>query len=354
MSDVAYMQRALELAGQAEGRTAPNPMVGAVVVRDGEVVGEGYHERAGAPHAEAAALRVAGERARGATVYVNLEPCAHHGRTPPCTDGLISAGVKRVVAGMVDPYPLVSGKGISQLRAAGIDVEVGVLEDECKKLNAAYLSGIVRGRPLVVLKAAATLDGRIATVTGESQWITGEEARAHAHGVRNRLDAILVGSETALADDPSLTCRTEGGRDPVRIVLDSNLRVPADARMFQDGRALVYSTVQPQAGHPAQVVVVPSADGRVDLNAVLADLLERGIHSVLVEGGGQVHRSFLEQGLVDRLLLYLSPMVLAGGKGWVGGDPVQYLTDAYRFSVRRATHLGEDLLVELDGSCSQA
>jgi diaminohydroxyphosphoribosylaminopyrimidine deaminase/5-amino-6-(5-phosphoribosylamino)uracil reductase len=353
MSDIAYMQRCLELAERAEGRTAPNPMVGAVVVRDGEVVGEAFHERPGSMHAEPAALRVAGERAEGSTVYVNLEPCAHHGRTPPCTDALIAAGVKRVVAGMVDPYPLVAGKGIEQLRAVGIDVVVGVLEEACRQLNAAYLSGIVRGRPLVVLKAAATLDGRIATVTGESQWITGEEARLHAHSVRDRLDAILVGAETAVLDDPSLTCRSEGGRDPVRIVLDSNLRVPKTARMFESGPSIVYSVVEPEGEHPAQVVVVPSDGQGVDLEAVLADLLKRGIHSLLVEGGGQVHRSFLEKGLVDRLLLYLSPTVLAGGKGWVGGDPVQRLTDAYRFSVRGATPLGEDLLVELDGACSQ-
>jgi diaminohydroxyphosphoribosylaminopyrimidine deaminase/5-amino-6-(5-phosphoribosylamino)uracil reductase len=352
MDDAAFMERCLVLAARAEGRTAPNPMVGAVVVSNGEVVGEGYHERLGAAHAESAALLVAGDRARGSTVYVNLEPCAHHGRTPPCTDALVAAGVGRVVAGMIDPYPLVSGKGVAYLRQQGIDVDVGVLESKCRDLNAAYLSGVVRGRPLVVLKAAATLDGRIATVSGESQWITGEAARSHAHGVRNRLDAILVGSKTALVDDPSLTCRVDGGRDPVRIVLDSTLRVPVDAKMFQGGKAIVYSTIAPVSDHPAQVVVVDGDENGVSLEAVLDDLLNRGVHSLLVEGGGQVHRGFLERGLVDRLLFYLSPMVLAGGPGWVGGDPIQRLTEAYRFKVRSTQQLGDDILVELDGPCS--
>ncbi len=350
MSDERWMERCIALARQAQGRTAPNPLVGAVVVRDGGVVGQGFHARAGQPHAEVGALRRAGDAARGATLYVNLEPCSHHGRTPPCTEAILRAGVSRVVVGMRDPNPRVNGRGIARLREAGLEVAVGVASDACRELNLAFVTAMVRGRPLVVLKAGASLDGRIATVTGESQWITGPEAREHVHRLRDVYDAILVGSGTALADDPRLSCRLDGGRDPVPVLLDARMRVPATARMFAAGaRALVYSTRPAPVEHPATVVQVPPAApaGGVQIAAVLEHLARRGVHSLLVEGGGQVHRSFLDAGVVDRVLLYLAPRILAGGQGWVAGPGVRSLADSFDLELVQVTTLGSDLLLEL-------
>ena len=349
MSDLRWMERCVALARQAEGRTAPNPMVGAVVVRDGRAVGEGWHARAGEPHAEVGALSQAGELARAATLYVSLEPCSHHGRTPPCTEAIIRAGIARVVVGMADPNPKVDGSGIARLREAGIEVSYPVAERACCELNLAFVTAMRRGRPLVALKAAASLDGRIATVCGQSQWITGAAAREHGHGLRDRYDAILVGSGTALADDPRLSCRLEGGRDPVPVLLDGRLRVPGTARMFTVGApALVYSTHQPPLDHPATVIQVPpGADGGVDLQSTLAHLARRGVHSVLVEGGAAVHRSFLEAGLVDRVLLYFAPRILGGGPGWVAGPGIPRLADSFDLELVQVTKLDPDLLLEL-------
>ncbi len=349
MSHQRWMERCLELARRAEGRTAPNPMVGAVLVRDGEVVGEGWHARAGDPHAEIVALQQAGEAARGATLYVNLEPCSHHGRTPPCSEAVVRAGVDKVVVGMVDPNPRVNGRGVARLREAGLEVLLGVEEPACRELNEAFVTAVERGRPLVVLKAAASLDGRIATELGESRWITSAAAREHVHGLRDRYDAILVGSGTALADDPQLSCRLEGGRDPLPVLLDARLRVPPSARMFTGGTAaLVYSSSAPALDHPGTVVQVPAAPGGgVQLLPVLEHLARRGVHSLLVEGGGQVHRSFLEAGLVDRVLLYLAPRVLAGGPGWVAGPGVEPLAASFDLELVQVTQLPPDLLLEL-------
>ncbi len=350
MSDAVHMARCLALGRRAEGRTAPNPMVGAVVVRDGEVVGEGWHARAGAPHAEAIALEAAGERARGATLYVNLEPCCHFGRTPPCVEAILRAGITRVVAGMVDPNPLVDGRGIAALRAAGVRVDVGLLEGACRALNAGFLLAVTGGRPRIVLKAAVTLDGRIATDAGESRWITGEAARAHGHRMRDLHDAVLVGSGTILADDPHLDCRIPGGRDPVPVVLDTHLRIPHTARVFREGSgALVYAVRAPEGpGHPATVVPVPAGPSGVDLPSVLRDLAARGLHSVLVEGGGRVHRSFLEAGLADRVLLYLAPRVLGAGPAWVAGPGVDRLAEAWGLHVAGVLRLGGDVLLDLE------
>lgn len=348
MNHAEAMARCLDLARQAEGRTAPNPMVGAVILAEGHAVGEGFHARAGEPHAEVIALRQAGELARGGTLVVNLEPCDHYGRTPPCTEAILGAGVCRVVIGMTDPNPRVFGRGIQRLRAAGVEVEVGVLEGACRELNRAFVTAMERRRPWVLLKAAATLDGRIATASGESRWISGEASRAHAHGLRDRLDAVLVGSGTALADDPALTCRIEGGRDPVPVLLDTRLRVPAGARLFAAGaRALVYAAVPPAEGHPATVVPVPEGPGGVDLTAVLADLARRGVHSLLVEGGGRVHRAFLDAGLVDRVALYLAPRLLCGGPAWVAGPGLPQLAEAFALRVCSVQQLGPDLLLDL-------
>ncbi len=345
-SDERWMARCLELARRAEGRTAPNPMVGAVVVRDGELVGEGWHAQAGGPHAEVLALAAAGDAAMGATLYVSLEPCCHHGRTPPCTESIERAGLARVVAGMGDPNPLVDGKGIEALRAMGIAVRTGVLEEECRALNRAFIKSITTGRPLVALKAASTLDGRIATVAGESKWITGARARQHGHGLRGRFDAILVGANTALADDPRLSCRVEGGRDPLPVLLDSHLRVPASAKIFSgSAQARVYALSEGPPDHPGLVRSVPAAAGGLALEPMLEDLVSQGAHSLLVEGGGQVHRSFLEAGLVDRVYLYLAPLVLGGGASWVAGPGVARLGRAFRLELARSERLGPDLLL---------
>ena len=345
------MERALALAARARGRTAPNPMVGAVVVRDGALLAEGWHRGPGLAHAEVDALERIGGRAPGATMYVNLEPCCHHGRTPPCTDALLLSGIRRVVVGMVDPDPRVAGQGIAILRAAGLEVEVGIALAECEALNAAYLCASRRGRPLVTLKAGLTLDGRIASANGESCWITGEAARLAGHRLRDVHDAILVGRGTLLADDPALTTRFEGGRDPLPVLLDSSRSMPADARVLQGSRRpLLFHAPEASGPTPACVdlVAVPRAQsGGLSLPDVLSALRERGVHSVLVEGGGQVHRSFIDAGLVDRIELFISMKVLAGGPGWVGGAPIA-LAEAPRFRLLSAHPLGEDLHLSLE------
>jgi diaminohydroxyphosphoribosylaminopyrimidine deaminase/5-amino-6-(5-phosphoribosylamino)uracil reductase len=302
-------------------------MVGCVLVRDGEVLAEGWHRRLGGLHAERDALAVlaaSGRSAEGATAYVNLEPCCHHGRQPPCTDALLAAGVARVVVCMVDPDPRVAGRGIALLRDAGVQVEVGLGEPEARRLNAAFLSSRERGRPFVVLKAGVSLDGRIASESGESQWITSPAARARGHALRHQLDAILVGGGTLRADDPGLDTRLPegGGVDALPVVLDSGLRIPPDARVLRAGARplIVCAEDAPDRDDlPADLLRVPRGEGGLDLPAVLAGLHERGIQSVLVEGGGRVHRSFLSAGLVDRVHLFVAPRVLAGGAGWVAG-----------------------------------
>ena len=356
MSDLTWMRRALANAARARGRTAPNPMVGAVIVRDGEVLAEGWHHAPGQAHGEVDALSKLGGSAPGATMYVNLEPCCHFGRTPPCTDAVLASGVRRVVVAMVDPDPRVSGRGISILRERGVEVEVGLLADEARALNAAYLTASEKKRPLIVLKAAATLDGRIASEAGESRWITGPEARAAGHRLRDELDAVLVGSGTLLADDPALNTRIEGGRDALPVILDSKLRVPRDAAALRAGRPpLIFTSARALAASPGRVAALNAEvigvgqgpDGRLDLPEVLSALVSRGVHSVLVEGGGQVHRSFLEAGLVDRIELFLAPRVLAGGPGWVAG-PGWALQDGPRFAVQRSECLGPDLRLTLE------
>ncbi len=348
-TDNHWMARALALAARARGRTAPNPMVGAVVVPDGEVLGEGWHVAPGHPHGEPAALANVQGSATGATVYVNLEPCCFHGRTPPCTDALIEAGVARVVVGIEDPFPRVAGQGLARLKAAGIDVQVGVEADACRALNAGYLSRVERGRPRVWLKAGCTLDGRITDHQGRSKWITGPGAREHGHRLRDHLDAILVGSHTLLDDDPSLNCRLDGGRDPLPVVLDSSLRCPPSAKVLTAGRrARIYcASDAPDRDLPADVVRVPRGPGGLDVAAVLADLADQGVNDLLVEGGGRVHRSLLDAGLADRLLLFVAPKVLAGGTGFVGGTPLD-LPDAYTFSVVEVSTVGGEVLIELE------
>ena len=361
MSDAAFMRRALEVAERGRGLTSPNPLVGAVVVRAGRVVGEGAHLRAGGPHAEVEALAAAGEAARGATLYVTLEPCNHHGRTPPCAPAVAAAGLARVVTALSDPNPAVAGGGAALLRAAGIAVEAGVLAGEAERQNRAWLTAMREGRPHVTLKAAATLDGRIADVHGTSQWITGEAARARAHRLRADSDAIVVGVTTALRDDPALTVRlaTPWPREPYRVVLDTGARLGADARLIQAGtpaRALVAVGEGAAAGRVAAlraagatVARCPLREGRIDAAAVLGLLFEREVRAVLVEGGAETHAAFVDAGLVDRVALFLAPLLLGGraAPGIVGGAGRE-LKSALRLGPPAVTALGDDLLLEAD------
>ncbi|MCB9741278.1 MAG: bifunctional diaminohydroxyphosphoribosylaminopyrimidine deaminase/5-amino-6-(5-phosphoribosylamino)uracil reductase RibD [Alphaproteobacteria bacterium] len=348
MGDAAWMQRCLALARQAEGRTAPNPMVGAVVVRDGEVLAEGWHVAAGQDHAETAALRKLDFQAEGATLYVNLEPCCHHGRTPPCTGFILQSGVRRVVVGGVDPNPVVGGKGLDILRQAGLEVVVGVEREACEALNAPYIKATETGLPWVEAKAGITLDGRIADEAGHSRWITSEAARAEGRRMRDRLDAILVGSGTLLGDDPSLNTRLPGGRDPLPVILDTELRCPEDAKVLSAGRRplLICAEDAPERALPADVLRVPRTAQGVDLEAAMRGLVARGVTSVLLEGGGRVLRSALDAGLVDRLVLFVAPKLLAGGTPFVAG-PGYALPEAPGFTLDAAERVGEDLKLVL-------
>jgi diaminohydroxyphosphoribosylaminopyrimidine deaminase/5-amino-6-(5-phosphoribosylamino)uracil reductase len=361
VSDEVFMRRALAVAERGRGLTSPNPLVGAVVVREGRVVGEGAHLRAGGPHAEVEALAAAGAAAHGATLYVTLEPCNHHGRTPPCAPAVAGAGIRRVVAALSDPNPAVAGGGAKLLRAAGITVEVGVLAADAARQNRAWLTAMRERRPHVTLKAAATLDGRIADVHGVSKWITGEAARGHAHRLRAESDAIVVGLTTALRDDPALTVRlaTPWPREPYRVVLDTSARLGPDARLIHaatPARALVVvgeeaprARVAALEATGATVVRCPTRHGRLDPAALLGRLFDREVRAVLVEGGAETHAAFLDAGLVDRVALFLAPMLLGGrtASGVVGG-PGRELKSALRLGPLAVTALGDDLLVEAD------
>jgi diaminohydroxyphosphoribosylaminopyrimidine deaminase/5-amino-6-(5-phosphoribosylamino)uracil reductase len=352
------MRAALALARRSLGRTWPNPAVGCVIVRDGQVVGRGRTQDGGRPHAEAVALAQAGEAARGATAYVTLEPCAHFGKSPPCADALIGAGVARVVSAMEDPYPAVNGRGHARLRAAGIEVEVGDGAAEAAEINAGFLTRVRTGRPLVHLKLATSLDGRIATANGASRWITGAQARADAHRLRAIHDAIAVGIGTAMADDPDLGCRLPGlaGRSPLRVVLDSRARLSPHSRLARTASLrpvwLLCAAGAPAARRAALraagveiIEVEGDADGRVDAAAAAAALGARGVTRLLMEGGGQVAAAFLKAGLVDRLTIYRGGLVLGGdSRSAVGQLGLEGLDFAPRFRLVASRVLGGDSL----------
>lgn len=358
MNDLAYLQLTLELAAQGQGLVSPNPLVGSVVVKDGELIGRGFHRYDDLKHAEVWALEEAGAQARGATVYINLEPCAHQGvgkRTPPCVQALIEAGVKRVVAAMVDPNPRVNGRGFEQLQAAGIEVAVGLLNDEAQRLNEKFVKYVTTGLPFVLLKTACSLDGRIATRTGESQWITGEAARAASQALRHEYDAILVGSGTALADNPILTDRSGRPRHRplVRVVLDTRLRIPLDAQLVQTARdvPLLVFTGQAPNGKRAQleargVEVIPTTlrGERLDLQQVLRELGARQLTSLIVEGGAEVAGSFVEQRLIDKATFFLAPKLIGGraARPAIGGDGFARLSEALHLRDVAITQHGED------------
>ncbi len=348
-----FMRLALREARRGLGRTSPNPAVGAVIVKAGRVVGRGHHARAGAPHAEVVALRAAGARARGADLYTTLEPCDHFGRTPPCSLAILDAGVRRVFSGSSDPNPQVDGRGIRRLREAGVEVETGLLRAECDALLEPWARFITTGRPHVTLKVASTLDGRIATRSGDSRWVTGVEARAMVHRLRDAADAVLVGSGTARADDPRLTTRLPGGKgkDPLRVVLDSRLRLPRDLRLFRQRSAaptlVAHVSGKPPARPPRGVEYLRcrSRRGRVDLADLLRRLGRRGVTSVLVEGGGEVAASLLADGLVDRLHLFVAPRLAGGGISWMPGPGPGRMKDAIPLVDLAVRRVGRDLLV---------
>jgi diaminohydroxyphosphoribosylaminopyrimidine deaminase/5-amino-6-(5-phosphoribosylamino)uracil reductase len=350
-ADITFMNEAIALARQAIGRTAPNPSVGAVIVKEGQVVGRGFHPKAGMPHAEVYALEDAGDRARGATLYVTLEPCNHHGKTPPCTEAIIRAGISRVVAGTLDPNTMVAGGGIGRLKESGLLVDTGVCEAQCRDLIEWYSTWIERKRPFVILKAAITLDGKIAAATGDSQWISSEESRSYVQGLRSRVDGVLVGLGTVGSDDPLLTCRMEGGRDPVRIVLDPELEIPSTAKCL--GNGTVVFTHRPEDARPdvlekgARVIrIQPDPSGMLPWEEILSRLGGMGLHAVMVEGGSGVYSGLLKSGFVDRLLIFIAPKILGGGIPVVDWGRPERVTDALKFLITKTDLLGGDILVE--------
>ncbi len=360
--DEKYMRLSLGLARRGVGRTSPNPMVGAVVVKGTTVVGRGYHHRAGKPHAEVLALRRAGEKARGATLYLNLEPCDHFGRTPPCTRAILEAGIKRVVAGMKDPNPLVSGRGIRRLKKAGIEVEVGVLGEECRELNASFCKYVTRRTPLVTLKAAISLDGKVATKSGDSRWISGEASRAYVHRLRSTMDAVMVGIGTVLKDDPLLNVRLPGVKNvhhPLRVIVDSRLRIPLRSQVVKTAgkyRTLVATTraastsriERLKKAHLEVIVVKSDANGRVDLRALMRELGRREILSILLEGGATLNASALREKVIDRMVIFMAPKIIGGEEapGMIGGDGALRMRDAAPLKSLKIKRIGPDLRIE--------
>ena len=352
--DETWMRRALELAERGRGHVESNPLVGAVVVRDGKIVGEGWHEKYGQAHAEVNALTAAGGEARGATLYVTLEPCCHHGKTPPCTDAVLRAGVSRVVAALEDPFPQVAGQGAAILRSAGVAVDLGLCAAEARKQNAPYLTLLGKGRPYVHAKWAMTLDGKIATRTGDSKWISSEASRRVVHQLRGRMDGILVGIGTALADDPLLTARPPGPRTATRIVLDRQARLPVDAQLVRTARDVPAVVVRTCRDAPrvdalrsagCEVLTCPQAGKHVDLPGLLQEFGRRRWTNLLVEGGGAVLGSFLDSGLIDEVHVFIAPRLVGGerAKGPVGGDGFARLADSLALIDCRVEQIDGDL-----------
>ncbi|VVB97984.1 2,5-diamino-6-ribosylamino-4(3H)-pyrimidinone 5'-phosphate reductase [uncultured archaeon] len=348
-----YMRLALRLAGK--GSPSPNPYVGAVIVRDGKIIAKGFHRKAGLDHAEVAALKSLAnpQDARGATMYVNLEPCNHYGRTPPCANAIIAAGISRVVFSMKDPNPNVTGGGEEELKKHGIEVERGVLAEDAAQLNEVFVKYAKTKNPFVVLKAAMSMDGKIATRTGDSKWITGEKARRYAHKLRGKYDAIAVGINTVLRDDPQLTARIRGGRDPLRVVLDDRLWIPANAKVLADSNAVVATCedcdpVRRRELEQKGLRILLCGRNRVDLRLLLAKLGEMGKTSLMVEGGSEVHGSFVDAGLADKFVLFYAPKIIGGqgAKPAIGGLGCEKVAEAIALNVAGMRKIGPDFLIE--------
>lgn len=356
------MRRALKLARRGEGRVSPNPLVGAVIVKDGNVIGEGYHQRYGAPHAEINAIANARESLAGATVYVTLEPCSHFGKTPPCSEALIRVKPARVVIGTADPNPLVAGRGIAALQQAGIETLLGVGERACREINETFFKYISTGLPFLTLKCAQTIDGQIATVTGHSRWISSSASRAFAHRLRRCHDAILVGVGTVLQDDPELTVRHVRGRNPLRIIVDSRLRLPLEARVLQNQEAARTMVVTTNRALPEKIaqfaelgietlLIDEDGSGHVDLKKLLGELGKRQIASLLVEGGAAIATSFLKEKSVDRLVTIIAPKILGAGVAAVGDLGKKNMEEALLFTFRKVYRRGGDVIIDARPEC---
>ena len=357
MTDKDYMERAISLAGKGRGWTNPNPMVGAVIVKDGKIIGEGYHARCGELHAERDAIGRLTQSGEGADLYVTLEPCCHYGKTPPCTEAILEQGIRRVVIGSRDPNPNVAGKGAALLKASGIIVEEGLMREECDRLNRVFFHYITTGMPYVVMKYAMTLDGKIATHTGASKWITGVKARNQVQSMRHQYMGILAGIGTVLKDDPMLNVRLEGKKSPVRIICDSHLRIPLDSKICQTSRE--YPTlVACGAGNKEaaakleelgiEVISVPDLQGRVDLKRLMEELGRRNIDSVLIEGGGELNESALRAGIVQEIKVFVAPKLFGGSaaRSPVTGPGVSLPSDAWNVTLENISSIGEDLFLE--------
>jgi diaminohydroxyphosphoribosylaminopyrimidine deaminase/5-amino-6-(5-phosphoribosylamino)uracil reductase len=374
MSDEIFMKKALILAARGKGRTSPNPMVGAVIVKGGKIIASDYHKKAGGPHAEVLVLKTAGKRANGATLYVSLEPCCHTDKkTPPCTRAIIRSGIKKVVAAMIDPNPKVSGMGLKELRKAGIETVSGIMEAEAKQLNEAFIKYITEKKPFVILKIAQSLDGKIATARGESKWITGERAREHVHKLRNEVDAILVGIGTVKKDNPSLDCRIKGGRNPYRIIVDSSLDISINAKVLKhhDNKTII-ATISPLSrggfqtrpckrelmsyqkkieqlqNMGAHVLTLKDKNGKVDLKSLMKELARLEISSVMIEGGSSINASALSSKIVDKVMLFIAPMIIGGADAIssIGGRSPVLLKNAFRLNDIQVKKIGDDLLLE--------
>lgn len=365
MIDEKYMMLAIELAKQGEGYTAPNPLVGAIIEKDGKIIGAGYHEKYGEPHAERNALASCIEDPKGATLYVTLEPCCHHGKQPPCTEAIVKAGIKKVVVGSRDPNPMVSGKGNAFLRDNGIEVIEDFLREEADKINSPFFHYIETKMPYVVMKYGMTLDGKIATYKGESKWVTGEESRKNVHLLRKRYTGIMVGVGTVLQDNPELTCRIEGGRNPIRIICDTHLRTPLDFKIVntaKDVKTIIGTCEKDLEKHKpyiekgCEIIVLPEKDSHLDIRAFLGKLGERKIDSILLEGGGTLNWTFVKEGLVNRVCTYVAPKIFGGAasKSPVEGQGFETPAEGMELEIVNISDMGEDILIESEvKNCSQ-
>lgn len=353
-----YMKKCISLAKKSEGFVSPNPLVGAVVLdKNGNLCGTGRHKRVGEAHAEVNALKKAGEKAEGGTIIVNLEPCSHYGKTPPCADLIIEKGIKTVVAGILDPNPIVSGNGVKKLKAAGINVITGVLENDCRELNEIFFKNKTENKPFIAIKSAVTLDGKIATKTGSSKWITSEKSRLSVQKLRNKYDAILTGSNTIITDNPSLTARIKNGRNPVRVIIDSCLKTPPAAKAYTDDGVKVFIAVS-EFINPAlknkypnniEFIHCPLKNNKIDLNYLTGRLFEKGIYSILIEAGGDLCGQFIKDRLIDKVYLYTAPKATGDiyAKQWISGFALNNINDACQFDIKHVKFINPDILCEL-------
>ncbi|MFN3531584.1 MAG: bifunctional diaminohydroxyphosphoribosylaminopyrimidine deaminase/5-amino-6-(5-phosphoribosylamino)uracil reductase RibD [Candidatus Brocadia sp.] len=356
--DEKYMSLALELAEKGRGRVEPNPMVGAVLVKNGEIVGKGYHRVFGGPHAEIHAINEGGANCKGATLYVSMEPCAHYGKTAPCVDAIIKAGIAKVVTTVIDPNPITSGKGIQKLKEAGIEVVLGVMESQAKRLNAPFFKLMQKGLPYVTVKWAMSLDGKIATHTGDSRWITSEESRVYVHKIRGQMDGILVGINTVLRDDPLLTCRLEGGRNPKRIIIDSNAALPLNSRLLKTiHESEIIVAVNKNAQHErvskleqlgCKIIQTRDTNGCVDLKYLFQRLGEMNLTNILVEGGSRVITSMFEGHFVDKVMVFIAPIIIGGegAKSPILGKGIEKISEAIKFHEILVKRFLNDVVVE--------